>query len=89
VARASIVAANTGVNRLYRATAGHGQAVGAERWYIRNKTRPFTMRKALREHHMPGVIHPDDVQGELGNIDAEQADLRRVYLITTLPFTHF
>jgi hypothetical protein len=35
---------------------------------------------------MPGVIYPNSVQDELGNIDAVQADLRPVYLITTLPF---
>jgi hypothetical protein len=37
---------------------------------------------------MPGVIYPYGAQDELGNIDAEQADLNRVYLITTYPFTH-
>jgi hypothetical protein len=37
---------------------------------------------------MPGVIYPYGVQDELGNIDAEQADLSPVYLVTTLPFPH-
>jgi len=63
--------------------------VGAERWYICHKSQQLTVQKALPEHHVPGVIYPDDVQDEFGNIDAEQADLRLVYLITTLRFTHF
>jgi hypothetical protein len=42
---------------------------------LRDKWEQLTAGKALPEHHMPGVIHADDVKDELGEIDAEYADL--------------
>jgi hypothetical protein len=43
----------------------------AERWEIRDKAQQCTPGEALPKDYMPGVIHPDDVKDELGEIDAE------------------
>jgi hypothetical protein len=75
----------TGCTERLRAWASRGRGVVV---HLQEKSA-ITVRKALPEHHMPGVIYPDGVQDELGDIDAVQADLRPVYLITTLPCTRF
>jgi hypothetical protein len=46
----------------------------AERRQMGNKTRQFTAREALAECHMPGIIHADDVNYEVGDIDPKYTD---------------
>jgi hypothetical protein len=46
----------------------------AERWYIRAERQQLTAGDALPEHHLPGVIHPDDMKYEFCDIDPEYTD---------------
>jgi hypothetical protein len=43
----------------------------AEWWYIRDEGHPCTPGEALPKDHRPGVIHPDDMKDERGDINAE------------------
>jgi hypothetical protein len=49
-------------------------------WYIRDEGQQCTSGDALPKDHMAGVIHPDDVKDELGDIDAESGELRNALL---------
>jgi hypothetical protein len=43
-------------------------------WDTRDERQQLTPGEALPEHHLPGVIHPDDMKYECCEIDPEYTD---------------